>query len=502
MAGPWFVRSAAAGTADGLSWTNAKTTLAAAATASSAGDQIWVADDHAETQASAMTVTFPGTVANPNICVCADHTVGSPGTGDWKTTGTVTTTSTNSITFAGSAYVYGLSFVCASGSGSGSQAIMLGNAAGNWLRFDACLIRQASGTASSTITMANNVGVTRSVQIEFVNTAIQFGNAGQSISANGARFSWKNTLSAIAGATLPTTLFGTMGAGDVAVFEGVDLSALGSGKTLVATGSSNVAEFYFYNCKLGSSVTVAATPATPNGTRVFVVNCDSSGTNYRQEQYLYEGTQTVETTIVRTSGASDGTTSISWKLVTTANVVFVKPFISLLIDQWNTTTGNTVNAYIRGIWNSASLPNNDQVWIETQYLGSAASPIASFVNSTKANNSASGAALTADTSAWDSLVTARQNSHAYVVGNTMTVGSGQVWFCTTSGTSSGSLPVGYSGAADGSSVTDGGAVFRAGQRFQMSVAMSTPQLMGSVYINVKMAAASSTLWIDPLIQSS
>jgi hypothetical protein len=59
-----YVYSGAAGAGTGADWTNAYTTLTAALAAKAAGDDFWVAHDHAETQASALTLTSPGTPAS------------------------------------------------------------------------------------------------------------------------------------------------------------------------------------------------------------------------------------------------------------------------------------------------------------------------------------------------------------------------------------------------------------------------------------------------------
>lgn len=68
-----YVWSGATGGATGADWADAYLTLAAAATGSVAGDTFYVAHDHAETQASAMTITFPGTEASPNRVYCVDR---------------------------------------------------------------------------------------------------------------------------------------------------------------------------------------------------------------------------------------------------------------------------------------------------------------------------------------------------------------------------------------------------------------------------------------------
>jgi hypothetical protein len=174
------------------------------------------------------------------------------------------------------------------------------------------------------------------------------------------------------------------------------------------------------------------------------------------------------------------------------------------LPEWNTVLSTNRVVTLYGVWNSASLPNNDQIWIEARYLGSALTPMGSFATETKANNLAAGTALTADSvSKWDSGLTARANTTAYVVGNTISVAdnSGRVFFCTTSGTSAGSEPAGFASAVDGGSVTDGTAVFRAGTRFSLTVTLSSPQpaITGYIYIYVYAALASSTFWIDPKV---
>ena len=181
------------------------------------------------------------------------------------------------------------------------------------------------------------------------------------------------------------------------------------------------------------------------------------------------------------------------------NNTLYNPFESLTIDQWNTTTGSSQNAFLRGIWNSASLPTNAQIWMETQSLGSSATPVATFTNNSIANASASPANLTADTSAWDSQVPAWIQSHSYSIGNLMTLGNGQVYICTTGGTSS-ALFNKPSPVADGATINEvSGIAWRAYVRFQMSVSI-TPELVGSVFASVK-AATATAFWVDPLITS-
>jgi hypothetical protein len=195
--------------------------------------------------------------------------------------------------------------------------------------------------------------------------------------------------------------------------EAVDLSALGSGKTLVAAARQSLS--VLKDCKLGASVTVADAHQAASGETI-VSRADSSGTNYIEQKYSYAGTQTDETVIIRTSGASDGTTAKSRKIVTTANSKWQFPFEATPIAIWQDST-SAATATLEGVWNAAALPNNDDIWFDLEYLGAAGNPQGSFATGTKADGLASGSALTASTQAWDTLVTARANTTAYSLGD-------------------------------------------------------------------------------------
>jgi len=302
-------------------------------------------------------------------------------------------------------------------------------------------------------------------------------------------------------------LFSSTSGQGLGTYEGVDLSAISG--TLVPT--NNIAgcnpSYLFTDCKLNGSVTIAATAGT-RGVVTDAVRCSSDSKAYSQRRYSYQGTLAEESTIIRTGGASDGTTGISWNLTTNANTKWIYPLEAFPTVIWNPTTGSNVTVTLCGIWNAAAVPNNDDIWIDVEFLGdSTPTPLGKYKLGSKTSLVGSNAALTADsTSAWDSLATARANTHAYSLGDAIAVSSnsGRLFFCTTAGTSSGSLPVGYASAVDGGSVTDGTAVFRAGCRFKLTVTMSSPQpqLAGYLQAIVRAAKISSTFYVDPQIALS
>jgi hypothetical protein len=496
-----YVYSGAAGAGTGADWTNAYTTLAAAFAGGAAGDRFLLANDHAESQASALTLTPPGTAANPCQVICVNR-AGSvpPVSADLATTATITTTGTNAITLAGGyCYWYGITFNNATGSAAAPMAIL--SAAGAYV-MQSCQLLHNSTSGSSTFAIGSTGGSEQ--RLELIDTTLGFSHVSQTITLRCVRFIWSDTATPIksGGAfVVPTNLFALGTRSGTARLEGLDLSTLGSGKNIVGANAT-AAEFYLSDCKIDSAVTVATTPAAIGAAETYVTRTDSSGTNYIASKYSYAGTLTTETTIIRTGGASNGT-GFSHKIVTTANCKWAQPFESIPLAAWNATVGSSVTVTVEGIWDAAALPNDDEVWFDVEGLATVGSPLGSAATGSKADILASGTALTASTQAWDSLVTARANTTAYTLGQTLKVATntGRVFFCTTAGTSAGSEPAGYAAAVDGGSVTDGTAVFRAGVRFKKAVSI-TPQIAGAIYATPRAGKASATFYLDPKITLS
>lgn len=391
----YYVYSGATGGGTGADWANAYTTLAAACAAKAAGDVFYVAHDHAETQASTITITSPGTAVNPCFFYCVNR-VGSvpPVSADLRTTATISTTGNSNIAINGSGTWNGIVFN--TGSGANSPTILAGGTDAVHVYRNCQFAVIATGSFS-----ALNLPSSGAAKVILENTSLKFGNTGHTISPAGV-FIWTNTAAAIQG-TVPTALFSASSSSSAIPFiEGVDLSALGSGKSLVSALTGN-AKFIFKDCKLGASVAVP-TPASPQAF-VRLLRSDSGDTNYRSEHYAFYGTLTTETTIVRTGGASDGTTPISWKLVTTTSSKWDFPFECMPITIWQETIGSAITVTIEGIWGSGAVPNNDDIWIDVEYLGTSGFPLASKATSTKADGLATGTAIPAGSGTWGGSTT-------------------------------------------------------------------------------------------------
>lgn len=428
-----YVRSGAGGAGTGADWANAYTTLAAAFTAKAAGDNFWISEDHAETQASTMTLTSPGTAAAPCTAICVNHSgTVPPVSADLRTTATITTTGASAINIGHSTYYYGITF--SAGTGVTGVGITIGIDSGHFLYFLRCVL-QKLGTNASGIGIA---GAGDKVYVVFDNTQVTFGSTGDSVTVGPAKFIWKNTALPLLGGSTPNPVITTQTQGSCTLI-GLDFSnSRYAAKTLIGISTTSLSPVLIENCAIYSGMQLYNTPGSPAQSDIIATLVDSSGTNYNAQKAQYAGTQTVETTIVRTGGAVNRTTPIAWKIVTTANSAWIAPFESLPISDWNDVVGSNVTVTVYGIWGGGAVPNTDDIWPVVSYMGSASSPIATITAGTKADFLAAGVAWASDGSTWGGSTTA----------------------------------------------------------FKMSVTI-TPALAGPVTVTIMAAKASSTFYIDP-----
>ena len=404
------------------------------------GNTIYVADNHAETSS-------PTTLGNNSALMakilCHNHSGSYPPSASDITTGaSVTTTSANlGVSGAGSFYFYGITLV-GPGVSAGASGVTQTQ---NWYCFDNCSL---STTGANNIFLGGSTASSWAVVI-LNNTTVKFNNAGASVNAGFCLLSWQNTGQVLAsGSTVPTILFQTSGSGRLSnvTLSGVDLSQL-TGSLFSNAGGNAIGTLVAQDCKLNAAMTVT-TPIN-TGMTVQLTRCDNSTASYKSSRYAYEGTETTETSITRVGGAVDPNGQAQTrKIVTSANIQWLRPFQAEPYAIWNTTTGATVTVTVYGTINSASLPNNDDIWIEIEYLGSSATPLGTIVTTTKASYLATSAAVSADGSSWNGG------------------GSGAGW-----------------------------------SPFKLVATLSSPQpgMAGYIDVRIRAAKASTTYYIDPKI---
>jgi hypothetical protein len=401
----YYVYSGAVGAANGTSWADAYTKLATALSGKSAGDIFYVAHDHSETTASSVTLSSPGSQTNFCKVICANQ-AGSvpPVAADLRATAVIATSGANNMIINGCTHFDGIIFNVGT---SGSCNFIIADDNNNeTIRFDNCSLRLFSGGSGSNIYWAGGGGdPNRNVLVELNNTTLSFSHASQK-TINAPVLRWRNTPSAILG-TVPTVLF-QPATGGIVDCEGVDLSAF-SGVLVGLTGNASGTQWRFVDCKLNASVTKATTNLSTmlgnGGTEVHFVRTGSSGVNYNIFKQSKTGVLNQETTVVRTGGASDGTTPIAWKVDTSASCSFATPFECPLVAIWNDTTGSSKTATIEGIWGGGAVPNDDEIWVDVRYLGDASSPQASLVSDRKATILSSAAGQASSSETWGGSTT-------------------------------------------------------------------------------------------------
>jgi hypothetical protein len=392
-----YCYSGAGGAGTGADWANAYTSLVTAFGGISAGDFVYLASDHSQTQASQYSLNSPGTAAAPCKIISVNRAGSTPPVSADLTAGAqILTTGATGIEISdngSSAWWQGITFQF----GSSAGYIQTDICVGGHNVFKSCTLNFLN-TSASDVSFGGMYNVTVAGRVDLYDCTVRL---DVSVTIN-CEWTWKGGSLSAMGATNMFTSAGSKHAPEVLI-EGVDLSVAGSGKTLVAAGAHG--HYTFRNCRLNASVTMAATPTTPSG-RVDVLNCNSGTSNTRNERYRYEGTETTETTIVRTGGATDGATPTARKYVTTANAKWHKPFDALPIMVWNDQVGSSITVTMYGIWGGGSVPNNDDIWLEITALENSSYPLATIETTSKADILATGSGVSSDASSWGGSTTA------------------------------------------------------------------------------------------------
>jgi hypothetical protein len=272
---------------------------------------------------------------------------------------------------------------------------------GGYQVYESCQFNVAGTGANGFIQLGNDQNAAGTSRLEWKDCSCSFGAANHGLCILQGEFVWSGG-SLGAGVALPATLIKQIATdrGGRATIRGVDLSLLGSGKNLVdAAGLSRDTSVFFENCTLGSSVSVTTGSFAGPGPSVTLVNCDSADTNYRYHFQNYCGTITHETTIVRTGGASDGTTSFSRKMVSSANTKFYAPLASPWSTFWNSTIGSAVTGSFHVVTDNVTL-TDAEAWIEIEYMGTSGFPLSLFSSDRAADILATPANQTTSSETW------------------------------------------------------------------------------------------------------
>lgn len=394
-----YVRStnATADADNGSTWALAKTSLAGAAAIDGAGDRIYLSQAHAESLAAAQAITLAGSAASPVWLVAGNDALEPPQT---VSTASLTTTGNNSYTVTGHVYAYGLTFN--NGSGANSVILILASTGGEFQTYKSCAFKIPATGASARIQIGPT-GLAEASRVLWHGCDVSFGATGQGFNCNSS-WEWRGG-SFLSGTSTPTILLRAPGRGARVLWDGIDLSQLGTTFGFVAADQMHASSYMFRNCKLpaswaGNLVNGTIEPAC----RVELWNCDSTDTNYRLWVEDYAGSIKSETTIVLSGGASDGTTPISWKMASAANAEY--PLIVLRSPEffaWVDSTGSALTATVEILYDGVTALTDADVWLEVEYLGTSGFPLGAFVDDCKADVLTNAANQTTSSATWSGV---------------------------------------------------------------------------------------------------
>jgi hypothetical protein len=392
---PIYVRSTdGSDSDDGSTWALAKASLAGAAAIDSTTDNvIYVSQAHAESQSADISLAWAGTKASPTYVVCVNDGAAPPTA--VAATGSVLTTGNIALNNTSNyAYFSGLIFTAGSGQ-SLTRALRTGISQSVTV-VEGCKLRLATTGNGQIETASSTNSVTK-----WLNTTLRFASTGQSIQipAAGCDLLWSGG-GIESGGSIPNTLFTTLSASSDLLVEGCDFTLLNGSQTLFSSASQNI-RAVLRNVKFGASWTGALHNSTPGANSRFALYNYTVGSNkFGMLIAAHYGTLQSETTIVRTGGASDGDAGLSWKMVSNADAEY--PYATLNTDEivrWNETTGSSVTVTVEVITDNVTL-TDAQCWLEVQYLSETGTLLGAFGSDAKADILATAANQTTSSETW------------------------------------------------------------------------------------------------------
>jgi hypothetical protein len=390
-----YVTSTGSNTPPYDTWAKAATTPATAVNAAAAGDTVYI-NAESYTISADTTWALAGSITAPVRVICSNDKANEPPTVvASKGAATYTHASSWDFTINGIGYIYGFGFTNTVSTAS-AVLLQLATADNNYIILDS-FTHSVTSTSAATF-----VGVGVSTEL---NAGVKLINSSFNFTGNSThKFNLYAPLEIVGGsittATALTQVFVAAGRNPDLSVSDCDLAGLGS-STLINAGNQIVKiDANFVNCKLNASTTLVSSFSGVNQAFVQFTNCSSSSANYLSYRYNLYGTLLTETTLVKTGGASDGTTSISWKLTTTANANESFPFTTGSMAVWIDTTGASKTITVDILHDSATALTDAEIWLEIDYLGSSATPLGTPLSDKRATVLTTAANQPTSTASW------------------------------------------------------------------------------------------------------
>jgi len=364
-----YVDSNAAGSASGLNWTDAYTTLQVALTAWTTSDEIWIAHNSTESFGSSITLTCPlDTVLLPVpiFRVNSSTNVYAPPPFDLTDTAQIVTTSSSAqIRLDFNTKIYGVRFDSGGNFNTTGDLVSV---------FEDCDI-EIGGEATSTTTLFPGGSFFKNCYFRQASTgSMRFstGANGRVLKFIGCIFDFDGTLSTgliVGGGSFPANI----------QFIDCDLSALPSATILVDTSvfssgaSFNDHNVVFTNCKLPPSYVIGDGTMNAPRANVKMVGCSANGsTNYINRHLSYVGETDTSTAIYLIDGyvEFDGDVNLSLELAPTSKCTPIASVFTSNISSIIETTGSKTFT-LELVENFTTALTEQELWLELFYYDSA-----------------------------------------------------------------------------------------------------------------------------------
>ncbi len=388
----YFVSNAGSNTAPYDTEAKAATSLGTIAALWTASDIVKISSTHTESTGGAITYTFP---SSPGLQILSVTFNGS-GTGALAT-GAVVTNATNGTAFnfqSGFVYCYGVTFNAAS-SNSNSNVFNLGVATTSAIGFilESCTLT-VPGTGTAARLFLGPSASNNDTIIHLINCTLSNG-ADKSFGIRHGKIIIDGLT--IAGTT-PTTLFAGASVDSTEVdLRASDISNL-SWTNLFSVASSPVPGYFrAVGCKFPASFVVVTGSFTgPGQMYVEAIDCNSSDVNYYYYKSCYEGTVEASNSIY--ADASDGTNSISWKFTSNSVVSYQHPLVGPPIHYFNKTL-SSMQTVVEVVSDNVTYKDTE-LWQETMAKITSGSPVATWNRADRGAITSSGTYQTTSTVSW------------------------------------------------------------------------------------------------------
>jgi len=374
---------------------------------SAAGDVIYVSNNHAETQASAITLTNSanGTQANPIKVVCVSDTAVPPTTK--ATTATVSTTGANGISIqCPFIYFYGIQFGAGSSGSSASINIGANNLTnGVAMHFDNCKFTLNNTNVNSRIRFGDSGNSAQRMQaLRFVSCSTSLSSASQRHILGDCFMDWYDGAICVSG-SVPTTAFeAAANTSHVSSFRSADMSTL-SGNLFNVAIVTNFCIVDMLNCKVapGGPTYTTGTQTVDYQFKLRVhapSDTVANGKEYTVRQTDNLGLVTTSNVTFCNQADGDGTDkfSIGVSSVNTSSLQF--PVMCPELWVYNTVSGSSRTATIE--FTGSGSVTDRIVWAEFEYPNSS-TLMTTAIASTKTSDdilSASGTTYATSSATW------------------------------------------------------------------------------------------------------